>query len=264
MDEWALDRVWNGIDENYKLAEFIANSSFDWPANPPVAEIYERFRFRTWGSLLVLAGWELRRVVNQVYGLQLSEAIAKYVKKSGELLRMLRALHPDDVVASTNYDLLAEAILANGYTESVNCRGEADARARRGNHGPLLLKLHGSLDWDFVSGPDGECSIERSGSGGPMATREIDYDAAGCEHRPLIVAPVRFKDDMLIQGTQPAALVEALTWQWRQLINAISKAEELVVLGYRFPSDDAYGNRMLQEGVRRRPDGRPLRTRESE
>jgi hypothetical protein len=33
--DWPLDAVWNGIDENLKLAGIIGNNDFEWPSNFP-------------------------------------------------------------------------------------------------------------------------------------------------------------------------------------------------------------------------------------
>jgi hypothetical protein len=258
-EAWALDRVWNGIDENFKLKAFIANSSFHWPGHVPPARIYTRYAGRTWSNFWVLAGCEIKRAVNQVYGLLLDNSIADYaVGPGGALTALLHQLAPGDVVASTNYDLLAERIIRANWPSANNCRDAEDARARTGESGPMLLKLHGSLDWDFVSPPKGDDSVERSE--GPMPDDSIDDDDQGREHRPLLIAPVRFKDDVLVPATQPSALVQTLAFQWTQLVDAVFRADELVVLGYSFPADDAYGNRMFQEGVRRRPDNGAIQT----
>ena len=211
-DDWALDRVWNGIDENHKLAAFIANSDFQWPATVPGGRIYSVYRLRTWGAFWVLAGYEMRRAVNEIYGLRLESAIRLYLEAPGQLSTLLRALEPGDVVASMNYDLLADRILQAKWPGASNCRSEEDARTRTDQHGSLILKLHGSLDWDFMSHPEEGAWVERTPDRKPISDRAIDYDAQGWEHRPLIVAPVRFKDDVLIPGIQPRVLVETLAF----------------------------------------------------
>jgi len=88
-----------------------------------------------------------------------------------------------------------------------------------------------------------------------MRDREIDLHEDGWEQRPLLLAPVKYKDEMLMPRYQPDEVVEVLTAQWARFKDALENADELRVFGYRFPPDDAYGNRILQEaGWRREPN----------
>jgi hypothetical protein len=40
--------------------------------------------------------------------------------------------------------------------------------------------------------------------------------------------------------------------QWRVLLQAVTSADEICVVGYGFPSEDAYGRFLIREAARRR------------
>lgn len=134
-----------------------------------------------------------------------------------------------------------------------NCLTENEFHLRTKEQGPSILKLHGSLDWLFRSNwVTHRSHIDRTADGAPIPDHHIDLDPDFWETRPLVIAPVRYKDELVFPGAQARELVEVLNFQWRRFIDAVSRADELQVFGYRFPPEDSYGNRLLQEAIRRR------------
>lgn len=259
-DTWPLDAVWNGIDENYKLESIIANNDFEWPSIPTGKRLYHQYQRPSWRCFWILAGWELRRALAKLYGTSLQEELSKQAIHDKWLAKRLRELEEGDIVASTNYDLLAESIIQQKWPSASNCRTEQEYRSRTTTQGPLILKLHGSLDWLFRSHWITKRSqIDRTADNTAITDDDIDLDETFLETRPLVIAPVRYKDEIVFPSAQPPELVEVLKFQWERLIDAVSKADELQVLGYGFPPDDSYGNRLIQEAVRRRPTAPRLR-----
>jgi hypothetical protein len=170
------------------------------------------------------------------------------------LAKRLRELEEGDVVVSTNYDLLAESIIRQKWPSASNCRTDEEYRSRTTAQGPLILKLHGSLDWLFRSNwITNRSLIDRTADSKAITDDDINLDEDFRETRPLVIAPVRYKDEIVFPSAQPPELVEVLKFQWQRLIDAISRTDEMQVFGYRFPPDDSYGNRLLHEAVRRRP-----------
>lgn len=262
-DDWPLDAIWNGIDENYKLRRVISNDTYEWPCPPPDSKrLYQHYKYRCWSSFWVLAGWELKRAVAKVYGTALEPSMTETCLPERWLSKYMTEIAEKDVVASMNYDLLAENIIQRRWEKAGNCHTLSEIQSRKRGSVPLILKLHGSLDWQFRSNwITKEHRVDRTIGGSPIKDDEIDLDQYYWETRPLIVAPVRYKDEMVFPGAQPAELVKVLTLQWKELIEAISGADELVVLGYSFPADDSYGKRMLKEAMRRRSTSRILQVR---
>lgn len=264
---WALDAVWNGIDENYKLRGLVRAPEPRWPANVPSDKRLYLQRPPSWDSFWTLAGWELKRAVTEVYGRQLEEAMTKADLRLKWIARQFDELRPD-VIVTTNYDLLAEAIARVYWPQAGNCIRNADFLDRdnvdRDAAGPTIIKLHGSLDWVFATSwqtglNQGTNYVERTQHGLSMKDDEIDLHEDGWERRPLLVGPVKYKDEFLVPGSQPKEVVEVLSAQWARFMGALEDANELRVFGYRFPAEDAYGNRILQEAVRPRRRDRTLR-----
>lgn len=266
LDEhnWALDAVWNGIDENFKLRRVLRHHDLPRPDVPdPGRRLYSQYPDESsWDSFWVLAGWELKRAVTLIYGEELCSTLESAELSSAFITRWIRELGPEDVVVSMNYDLLAECLARLHWPEARNCKNKADIRRiRRGeNFGPLILKPHGSLDWVLMTNwITQKHLVQRTESGGPLREADIDLREDFWEHRPVMIAPVRYKDEILMQRTQPAELTEVLNFQWQRFMTALSEADELRVFGYSFPPDDLYGNRIYQEAMRRRSGRNGLR-----
>jgi len=68
--QWSLDSVWNGIDENYKLRRVVRHHELPRVANPdPERQLYKQHPdSSSWESFWTLAGWELKRALTLVYG----------------------------------------------------------------------------------------------------------------------------------------------------------------------------------------------------
>ena len=263
VDDWSLDAAWDGIDENYKLRRILRDPYPPWPSLVPKNRgLYLQHPHPLWDSFWVLAGWELRRAVADVYGTRVQRFLTKRLLEGKEITKRFRKLDPDgDTIVTTNYDLLVEGMARVHWTEARNYLRKADFMARKSldlkTIGPIIIKLHGSLDWVFgtswLSGPSKTRNyVERAKGSRPMTDKDIDLHKDGWELRPLLLAPVKYKDEMLMPGNQPDEVVEVLTAQWARFRDALDCADEMHVFGYGFPRDDAYGVRILQEAARKR------------
>ncbi|MCB9914686.1 MAG: SIR2 family protein [Planctomycetes bacterium] len=151
----------------------------------------------------------------------------------------------DISVITTNYDLNAEsAFYRLGMPLSLGFPAEAVERQAGivtgnlyGAGGPLLYKLHGSVNW-YLDSASGSVGVEGrivsvfDHHGADMP--ELPWPCAGDYHRdfeqgvPLIVAPSFLKP--ALDGPLPKA--------WRGASQAISEARHLVFIGYSFPPTD--------------------------
>ncbi|MGC9969709.1 MAG: hypothetical protein ABSE56_03875 [Bryobacteraceae bacterium] len=55
----------------------------------------------------------------------------------------------------------------------------------------------------------------------------------------------------------PGSPYTVLVEQWRSLMDALERADEVVVAGYALPDEDAYGRFLIQEAIAGRR-GRPI------
>lgn len=151
---------------------------------------------------------------------------------------------------TTNYDVMAELCMAKLYMccrlpgKWVTTPPEEEVQHTgilyEGNgHGPLLCKLHGSLNWFFDW--KAEClTVENSILPGDFVDSQhkrhridmpkVSYPAYRPEATPLIVPPTLFK-------MQTAPYFREI---WNAAGKALQEAEKLVFVGFSFPESDTY------------------------
>lgn len=225
-DDWALDEVWTRLDYIAKLH----------PAHGP-------------GPYPGDASLELHTAVAAVYG-PASAPIARTRAASAKphtLPWLLSNIDVGDVVASFNWDTLAETLL----TEYLRARGIRLVQAGTGSSaaGVVLIKPHGSLAWPRrLAGqfgqPDGSPLLVPVGAGAIFTEPE----------QPVVLGAVPLKSELLVE-TQTGGnrwVYDTVMGHWRALGDAIAAADEIIAVGYSFPDEDAYGRFLITEAVRRR------------
>ena len=139
-----------------------------------------------------------------------------YVTWAGELQR-------EDTVITFNYDRVVEVALAAANREARL----AGVESPMPRVGPLLIKLHGSIDWKLREE-------------GGFSVVEPEY-AIGCsDHRLAIASP----------GPTKARLAEGWGRLWAAAAEAITGAKAVVFVGYRFPPSDAVARERLLGAIR--------------
>lgn len=85
----------------------------------------------------------------------------------------------------------------------------------------------------------------------PRRRRESSRDSGV---QPLLLGAVPIKSELLaeIQKNHEPAF-DTINLQWREAVQAISRAEQLTILGYGFPPEDQYGRFLFREASARRP-----------
>lgn len=153
--------------------------------------------------------------------------------------RLVASLHPKDVVLSFNYDCLIDTALRNragklwkpeegygfdvqGDTSSWRTEG---AKERDAKKSILLLKPHGSLNWNIDE--KGKVNLEPN-----------PYDIKTAKGR--IVPPTWFKDPK----EEPYKSV------WQRIRREIQGCRALVVIGYSMPSTDLFSRALFKTDLR--------------
>ena len=178
-------------------------------------------------DLALLAGWELRLLIFEVYS-ELERP------EEDVYLRLINKLHQNDNEISFvtfNYDCLLEAslnkIFGNKwfYPHIPSCENR-DSIIK-------VLKLHGSLNWKMKGNNNFNLSTDYSEQPVMNITREEnDFEQAA------IVAPTQIKADLHKQDTQNPIWVTLLEDTWRKASEIISVADQVIVIGYSFPPTD--------------------------
>jgi hypothetical protein len=160
---------------------------------------------------------------------------------------LIRSLGPNDCILSLNYDIIADNALFQSlrprqidYGLPVRYTLENARRRKRyilQHSSPLLYKIHGSLNWlycplcqqlDVTMGLKGVRYIYEG---------DPDFVCPDCHSRyePLIITPTLLKtyDNILLREV------------WRQAEDKVSKADEVVFIGYSLPDADVQLRCML-------------------
>jgi hypothetical protein len=179
--------------------------------------------------------------------------------KAGRRLmqRFMQRLGPNDSILSLNYDIIVDNALSTrsgpglliDYGLSVryareypNLQSAYNLSERpQQNLPPPLYKLHGSLNWlycpscqqlDVTIGEKGVHYIYEEGS---------DFACPECQGRydPLIITPTLVKsyDNILLREV------------WRRAEDKVSKADEVVFIGYSLPDADVLLRCMLKRAL---------------
>lgn len=137
-------------------------------------------------------------------------------------------LGPQDVILTFNYDTVLERI-SGGRIGFILDADEWNAQ-ESAHSAPRALKLHGSVNWRW----------DRAGN---KIVRAADDFAESCKDDELVIAtPGPSKQD---------AVSQKLHELWACAEEALSTAEVIVFIGYRFPRTDATARRRLLGAVRR-------------
>lgn len=226
LQKVGLEEIWTCIDYH---AKFDGAFKINWNRGQVVRELKS--------ALLVLYGGKCDK-----------EAANLSVEKSYALGRILQEMKPGDTLISFNYDTLVERLAqGNGFTLLHGSGPPPEGVVRFAKpHGSASWNLH-SLGHDLTDGPPAIASLDP----GDAMTGRVD---------PLLLGAVPIKSELIVEVQcyyHAHRVFEVILRQWRAVADAVRDADRIVVLGYSFPKEDAYGRFFLHEAVRGR--SRPLR-----
>jgi hypothetical protein len=237
QDDWNLDAAWSHVDYVAKLHEAL-----------------ETAPFASSGS------HGLHAAVVTVYGdigTQIAHAVNALDDPGEYTIRdVLRRVVEDDCVVSFNYDTLVESLLVQLLTRSDGPKLIQAPRVHRSG-AVHFAKPHGSVTWNRYA----RDAIDDNG--GPKLTPVLDPAAimqsefetdAARKVDPLVVGAVPMKSELIMEVGQAsnASAHPVVMKQWRTFLRAIAEADELCVIGYSFPPEDAYGRFLIRQAARRR------------
>ena len=182
---------------------------------------------------------------------RICSAPSEYALKS-----VLAKLLPGETLISFNWDTLAETILCDVLGAKVVQVPHAASPERI-----RLAKPHGSLSWVHRNAEPILYRDETRLRLIAMSPAEV-YSGMPGSCQPLILGALPIKSELLdeVQTTEPG-LHDLIVGQWTEVMDAISRCTELIIVGYRFPPEDEYGRFLLREAVKKRAAGLPLSLR---
>jgi hypothetical protein len=230
-----------------RIVEHLRLNPSSWPLEPvwSCADWYAKLQ----PALPLANPWDdesgqIKKALLAVYGAR-CDAAADHVRNDSTLAKFFQSeIHKGDVLISFNYDTIAERV-APRYGCNLRSRSRA-------TNSVAFAKPHGSTSWtlDLASR-----TVTWSSADGSPLLSSLSATDVDSRREPLVLGAVPIKSELIrevqeLHGT--AAVFEAISTQWRTVVEAIRDAETLVVVGYSFPVEDRYGRFLMQEGLRLR------------
>jgi len=182
-------------------------------------------------------------IQHQIVELLLPEQLSP---KIDLLHKLLSLIEPHDTIITFNYDILLEQVLwQNGVWNPVDGYGIGKIHHREEIHSSLkeskvtVIKLHGSVNWSTPSWSGGEIEILTTH---PL-TNEPLFDALNvASKRPIPKWKYIFNSHVILPTFLKTARHRWELHMIRLAAQALSKADEIFILGYSFPEADAMAN----------------------
>jgi hypothetical protein len=143
-----------------------------------------------------------------------------------------RQLDGSDTIVTFNYDLVVETIARTRSTIVVAGTGDSiDDDIDDSRDCPLLIKLHGSVNWQEELDADSKI----------VGFNAIDQLKIDDKFNPLIAAPGNQKSELREGVFKPL---------WKLAKERLERATEVHVVGYGLPESDASARELLIESLR--------------
>jgi hypothetical protein len=262
-DDVGLEELWSAVDLNHK---HITLDTYDW------AEETEKYcRKVGWRLLSIRRGHsnEFDHPINKHKflgdcGRELKElifqAFSKFTRDGDNTC--YRSLHEEigrcgglRGYITFNYDLMLEDSLVSKGVKTyryVNVNEDTSSPDFLSKGGVPVIKLHGSLNWRFVS------SVK------PVKHEEnaVKPDYAGGHDgyvEPAIIPPTLFKQEINDDSRSGHSLTQAILAQWRAAVTLLAEADKWIFVGYSFPPTDFHASRIFHIAMMRPPKSRRRR-----
>lgn len=184
-------------------------------------------------DLLLVAGWDLRRLLGRVF----DELTPPDLNVYAALLKKYDITCDSTtrtIIININYDtVLEDALSKNGtpwYYGHVHTTIQRDPSSLR------ILKPHGSLNWRFRGNePSVEITADYS-----LAPVDCRSESDNRFEEAMIIPPTQIKQAITVAETQNPATNKLFTAIWHDMIEALARASRVFVIGYSFPPTDLH------------------------
>jgi NAD-dependent SIR2 family protein deacetylase len=250
---WAVNRDWDNIEELYTQADLLRL------ANPNSGDNKALCQSLAW------AIWDVYR--------QVSQDIPNWCSA---LQNTRKQLGVEPVIITTNYDVLPEASLKRGGWEffypGFIPTWEAAAKSQSWlltetdetpAHIPAnsakIIKLHGSVNWfniddDLSSVGSLLISSENQSSTVWITDQQFKPEEFAAQIKSVLKQDVTPVPAIVPPMLGQMSMAKAIAHQWTAAIEAISDAKYVAIIGYSFPTTDAFMTRLLAEGLQHNQD----------
>lgn len=170
-----------------------------------------------------MAGWELQRLLRNIF----KDLKPPDPKEKSPLYKLIKRWQDEDflpAVITFNYDTSVEQLFFGHFYYPLLSDQSASGRFP-------LLKLHGSLNWQFQRRPDAQIIT-------PLTkVAEIEYENQSAYKQPEVIGPTFFKQEINMDTQQDLRgrfykRLWALSW------DTLRNADHLIFVGFSFPPTD--------------------------
>jgi hypothetical protein len=220
--EWPLEPVWTCIDYYAKLQPVL-----------PLQEPWED------------ASGQIKKALLLVYGGRCDKE-AGQADDNSTIADLFRSkLQAGDILISFNYDTITERV-------AQKCGHQLAGAPHSRSESVMLAKPHGSTSWiiDLKS----HSVTWKSPDGSPLV-QSLTASDVDCRREPLLLGAVPIKSELIREVQESCGVpgvFDAISVQWRAVVEAVRDAEAIFVVGYSFPPEDQYGRFLVKEGLRLR------------
>jgi hypothetical protein len=228
------ERLWGNAEEFLEFLDLAAQSS-ESPGHARL-EVIDSLMEKpfSWGT----RGGALAHMAKRLYAAECSGFLVGQSTKLERWDPYVRWLNEvvtaDDTIISFNADGVIERILSEQSVINhvdVVLPLERDLAKAHEAKVALVLKLHGSVDWEFANGK--------------VRAADVHYGVTASETTMVLGTP----------GPAKLKLTHLLDPLWKTAEDRLRKALAVVFLGYRFPATDASARKRLLEAIGRSDQG---------
>jgi hypothetical protein len=195
---------------------------------------------------------ELKSALVRMYGSscdEISESIS--MKDCCTVVGIANEIEAGDTLISFNYDTIIERVVSKIAKPPLRHGSDLKPETIR------FAKPHGSTSWAVKK-------LTHRVTGGAPILDSLAHDAVRdtWPHLdPLLLGAVPLKSELISEVQEyyrSQRVFEVVREQWITVAKAVASATRIVVLGYSFPKEDAYGRFFFNEGKAMRDDGLSL------
>lgn len=195
-------------------------------------------------DLLLVAGWDLRRLLNRVYDELVQPAACNRYLALLDKYGITK--DQTTTLISLNYDTVLESALCHAgipwhyrHVPTTVLRNPCSIR---------VLKPHGSLNWRF-HGNEPPIEIGTDYRMSPVkcqSRRNNDFE------EQMIIPPTQIKQAIMVAETQTPEVRKLFREIWTEAVDALHAASRVFVIGYSFPPTDLHLRTMFHLASRKR------------
>lgn len=197
-------------------------------------------------------GRDFRRLIYNVYGNYSKHTGVDNYKQLHEVIS--GSQYAVSAYITFNYDCFIEESLIEEPLKYIGTNDRTDSYESLKYGGIPIIKLHGSLNWEYKHNGIEENVTYRAFPYSAKSQVVPKYDNENEWVEPAIIPPTIFKQEINDDSRINHPLTKTILQQWRAAITVLTEADLIIIVGYSFPTADHHVSRIfnISNMIRRR------------